>query len=146
MPINRLRKPAFRCRRQAAAAVEFALVAPLFLLLLAGIIEFGQAFRIEHSLSTAARSGARAAIIEGSTTSSVTQKVQESCSKNLKVASKDVSVTISINGKVGDLSTAKSADTITVAVSIPYSKTGVGFFAHLFASRTLNSSCSFEHE
>ncbi|MGV3486135.1 MAG: TadE/TadG family type IV pilus assembly protein [Planctomycetaceae bacterium] len=39
-------------KRRAAAAVEFALVAPFLLLLLAGIIEFGQSFFIQHSPST----------------------------------------------------------------------------------------------
>jgi len=39
--------------------VEFALILPLFLLLLVGLIEFGRAVGISHTLSEVARSGAR---------------------------------------------------------------------------------------
>ncbi len=40
-----------------AAAVEFALVVPILLLLVLGIIEFGRAYNIQNSLSAAAREG-----------------------------------------------------------------------------------------
>jgi Flp pilus assembly protein TadG len=45
---------------RGAAAVEFALVAPLLLVLLLGIVEFGRAYGVEAALSQAAREGARA--------------------------------------------------------------------------------------
>ncbi len=44
---------------RGAAAVEFALVAPVLLLLLFGIIEFSKAFHNQANLSAAAREGAR---------------------------------------------------------------------------------------
>ncbi|MBN1092282.1 pilus assembly protein [Blastococcus sp. TML/M2B] len=44
---------------RGAAAVEFALVAPVLLLLLFGIIEFSKAFNNQATLSSAAREGAR---------------------------------------------------------------------------------------
>ncbi|SDE92777.1 TadE-like protein [Blastococcus fimeti] len=44
---------------RGAAAVEFALVAPVLLLLLLGIIEFSKAFHNQGTLSAAAREGAR---------------------------------------------------------------------------------------
>ena len=46
-------------RDRGAAAVEFALVLPLLLLLVLGIFEFGRVFNIQISLSNAAREGAR---------------------------------------------------------------------------------------
>ena len=44
---------------KGAVAVEFALVIPMFLMLVFGIVEFGRAFNIQVSLSEAARETAR---------------------------------------------------------------------------------------
>lgn len=46
-------------KEQGAVAVEFALVLPIFLMLVLGIFEFGRAFNIQVSLSEAARESAR---------------------------------------------------------------------------------------
>jgi Flp pilus assembly protein TadG len=53
-------------RERGAVAVEFALVLPIFLLLVLGIFEFGRAFNIQVSLSEAAREAARYAAIHQS--------------------------------------------------------------------------------
>lgn len=51
---------------QGAAAVEFALVLPLLILLVFGIVEFGRGYNAKVTLTHAAREGARAlAIGEG---------------------------------------------------------------------------------
>ena len=47
------------CNERGAAAVEFALVLPLLLLLLGGIIDFGFALNTQISLTHAAREGVR---------------------------------------------------------------------------------------
>ena len=44
---------------RGAAMVEFAIIAPLLLLLVFGIIEFGRAYNAQNSLTHAAREGAR---------------------------------------------------------------------------------------
>jgi len=44
---------------RGASAVEFALVAPLLILLVLGIAEFGRAFQVQGTLSAAAREGVR---------------------------------------------------------------------------------------
>ena len=46
-------------REQGSAAVEFALILPVLMILLLGIIEFSYAFFIQASVSNAARLGAR---------------------------------------------------------------------------------------
>ena len=46
-------------RESGAALVEFAIIAPLLLLLVFGIIEFGRAYNAQNSLTHAAREGAR---------------------------------------------------------------------------------------
>lgn len=48
---------------RGAAAVEFALVVPLLLLLVLGIVEFGRAYNIQLQLTAAAREGVRAMAI-----------------------------------------------------------------------------------
>ena len=58
--MNLLYREVRRCREQrGAAAVEFALVAPLLLMLLVGIITFGLAYNEKLALSNAIREGAR---------------------------------------------------------------------------------------
>src|SRR5690606_40197902 len=49
-------------KRQGAAAVEFAIVGPVFFLLLAGMIVYGGWFWMAHSVQAAVSEGARAAI------------------------------------------------------------------------------------
>jgi Flp pilus assembly protein TadG len=44
---------------RGAAAVEFALILPILLLLVLGLVEFGRAYNVQISLSNAAREGAR---------------------------------------------------------------------------------------
>ena len=46
-------------RESGAALVEFAIIMPLLLLLVFGIIEFGRAYNAQNSLTHAAREGAR---------------------------------------------------------------------------------------
>jgi TadE-like protein len=64
--MTRLRSPRRPARGQAM--VEFALVAPMFFLLLFGIIEAGRFIFYYESLSGATREGARYAIVNGANT------------------------------------------------------------------------------
>lgn len=48
---------------RGAAAVEFALVLPLFLVLVFGIVEFGRGYHTKTTLTHAAREGARVAAL-----------------------------------------------------------------------------------
>jgi Flp pilus assembly protein TadG len=60
------RRPALRRgpRRRAAAMVEFAIVLPLLMMFLFGIIEFGNLFKIRLSAQQAAREGCRLAVLQ----------------------------------------------------------------------------------
>lgn len=48
--------------RRGAAAIEFAIVGPVFILLLVGIVVYGGWFWMAHSVQSAVSEGARAAI------------------------------------------------------------------------------------
>ena len=56
---------------RGAAAVEFAIVAPVFFLMLYGIIDFGRMLMVQEIIVNAAREGARAAITPGETDAQV---------------------------------------------------------------------------
>ncbi|WP_395398339.1 TadE/TadG family type IV pilus assembly protein [Arthrobacter sp. UC242_113] len=49
---------------RGAVAVEFALLAPVLIMLLLGIMEFGRAYNTQITLSNAAREGARVMAID----------------------------------------------------------------------------------
>ena len=60
--MNRQR-PGSSTRDRGAAAVEFALLLPVLLFLLCGIVDFGRALNAEITLAQAARQGARLAAL-----------------------------------------------------------------------------------
>ena len=62
-------------RRWASATVEMAVVTPLLLTMLFGIIEYGWVFSVRQALTTAAREGARTAALPGSTEDDITDRV-----------------------------------------------------------------------
>ena len=51
-------------RRRGQALVEFAMVLPLLLLLLMGLIEFGRAWNLHQVVTDASREGARHAVLQ----------------------------------------------------------------------------------
>lgn len=60
---------------RGAAAVEFALVLPILVMLMFGIIQFGTAFNQKQGLHAAAREGARVGSIPTSTQQDITDMV-----------------------------------------------------------------------
>ena len=59
-------------RERGAAAVEFALILPLMLLLVGGIVDFGRFFYTQNIVVNAAREGARSRALGYSTAASTT--------------------------------------------------------------------------
>jgi len=66
-----------RRQRRGVAAVEFAFVAPIFFLLVLGIIEIGRAMMVQQVLVNAARVGARRAVMLSSNEQVVLDAVTE---------------------------------------------------------------------
>ncbi|QTC91149.1 pilus assembly protein [Brevundimonas goettingensis] len=56
------RRCSTRVRRQGSAAIEFALVGPMMILLLAGMVVYGGWFWLAQSVQSLATEGARAAV------------------------------------------------------------------------------------
>ncbi len=58
-----------------AAVVELAVVLPLLLTLVFGIIEFGWVFMVRETLTNASREGCRVAVLQGSTEQNIRDQV-----------------------------------------------------------------------
>lgn len=58
--------------QQGAAVVEFALVLPILLLFVFGIVEFGRAYNAQLTLTHAAREGVRVRALGGTTAATTT--------------------------------------------------------------------------
>ncbi len=63
MVVSKHKKKVRRRTEKGAAAVEFALVLPILVLLVFGIVEFGRAYNAYLSVTHAAREGARLAAV-----------------------------------------------------------------------------------
>jgi Flp pilus assembly protein TadG len=60
-------RPKRKAHESGAAAVEFALILPVFVLMIVGMIEFSRLYNVQISLSNAAREGARVMAIYNNT-------------------------------------------------------------------------------
>jgi Flp pilus assembly protein TadG len=65
-------------KRVGAAAVEFALVAPLFFAMIFGIVEAGRMLHVQQIMTNATREGARRAMIAGASVNDVKTAVVDS--------------------------------------------------------------------
>ncbi|HZO97096.1 MAG TPA: TadE family protein [Gaiellaceae bacterium] len=112
---TRLIMPARAARREdGQTAVEFALVAPILIVLLLGIIQLGVTFHNYVTITDAARAGARQAIVarfSGGTTTTAENTVRAAAG-DLDQSKLDVAVT------PASLTTAGS--TVTVTATYPY--------------------------
>ena len=124
-------------RARGAAVVEFAVVLPLLLTILFGIMEYGWVFMVRQTLQTAAREGARIAILQTSTspyTSALTRVAE-------------VMEPTGLTGYSVSMTHATVADPVeTITVTVPYSDVSLmgGFFGtHAY---DLGGSCSMRKE
>ncbi len=62
---------------KATAVVEMAVVLPILLLILFGIIEYGWTFMVYQTITNAAREGCRVAVLEGSTDEEIETRIAE---------------------------------------------------------------------
>jgi Flp pilus assembly protein TadG len=105
-----------RGRRPAATAMEFAVVAPIFFLLILGFIELGRGLMVQHLMTNAARRGCRVAVIEGKNTNDVNAAVIAALTGQ---GIRGDTVAVQVNDSAKDASSASVGDEITVVVSVP---------------------------
>jgi Flp pilus assembly protein TadG len=124
-------------RARGAAVVEFAVVLPLLLTILFGIIEYGWVFMVRQTLQTAAREGCRIAVLQTTTTpyTSVLDRVSQ------------VMGPTGLTTYTVTMTHATTTDPIeTVEVEVPYDDVSLmgGFFGT--HSYDLGGTCSMRKE
>jgi Flp pilus assembly protein TadG len=124
--------------RRGAAVTEFAIVAPVFLLMVVGFIEFGRALMVQQVLINASRVGARQASTTGATMSEVSSAVQDYTAA-LAVPGVDVSVT-------PDPGAADPGDPVTVTTSVNFNEVSWMASPWFLGGTTLNASSEMRKE
>ena len=126
--------------RRGAAIVEMAVVAPLLLTILFGVIEFGWSFMVHETITNTARECCRLATLQGTTEVDIQTRFTQSMA-GTGVTVTPAMMTISRSG-LGD------SQVVTVNIAVPYSEvsiTGLLSFLHI-QRQTLSSSCSMRVE
>lgn len=143
---NKLENVGRNCRRmrRGAAVVEFALVAPIFILLVFGMIEYGRMVMVQQVLTNAVREGARKAVLDGADPTAIKQGVVDYLtSGNVRGATTSM---VTLNPANPD--TAAGGTAITVSISIPFANVSwlpVGMFPTAKA-KTLNATAVMRRE
>ncbi|WP_136612339.1 TadE/TadG family type IV pilus assembly protein [Sinomonas albida] len=105
-------------RERGAAAVEFALVLPVLVVLVMGIIDFGRVFNAQQTLTFAARAGARVMVLQNSQSAAVT-------------AAQNASATLgSLPSSAFSVSPTTCTAGTQVTFTVNYTMKGTGFFGN----------------
>lgn len=118
-------------RRRGQALVEFAMVMPLLLLLLVGLIEFGRAWNLHQVVTDASREGARHAVLQSEADPSDRQdsvsNVVNRALANAAVNTSNPNIDIDVDGL------SEIGKPVTVTVSVPYEFVFLGPMMSWFA-------------
>ncbi len=116
MPIHRAdRRRQTNRRRRGVAAVEFALVAPVFFILMIAAFEFGRLNVVRHTADNAAYEAARHAMVPGATADEAIAKANGILAV---VGARGATVSVS------PATLGPEVDQITVTVDVPMSQNG----------------------
>lgn len=106
-----------RDEHRGAAAIEFALILPLLIMLVFGIIQFGVLFNRQQGLHAAAREGARIASISNTTQPEIVARVNDT----LTGVSLSEAPTVTITPNTTEPCRNRTGLTVVVEVSAPSS-------------------------
>jgi Flp pilus assembly protein TadG len=117
---------------RGAVAVEFAILLPVLVLLVMGILEFGRAYNTQISLTNAARESVRVMAISNNASSAKTAAINAAVAIKPGLRSSDVTVTTSAvtpgscaSGAVATVTISYTLSTVT-GLAGPFSLTGKG--------------------
>ena len=129
----------YRKKRRGAAAVEFAVVAPLFLLLVFGMIEYGRMVMVQQVITNASREGARVGVLEGTSNQEVLDRVTGFLNSG-SITGANITVTPT------NPETAAFGDPVTVTVDIPFSQVSWLPSPMYLGGRTLSATTVMRRE
>lgn len=112
-------------RADGQALAEFALVLPLLLLLVAGLIEFGRGWNIKQVVTDAAREGARYAVVRDSSITSISD-VQAKVKSRLVLANIDTTAAITTVSLTPTANFRITGQAVTISVRTKYRMGFVG--------------------
>lgn len=107
-PQRRLKR---QLNRRGAAVVEFAVVAPLMIMMTVGMMEVGRLVMVKQIMVNASREGARQSVLPGSTNASVASYVTQQL-QGSSINGATVTITPS------NLSAAKAGTSVTVSIAV----------------------------
>lgn len=116
-----------RDSERGAAAVEFAILLPLLLMLVLGTIEFGRAYNAQITLTNAARDGVRVMAINNDPTAAKTAAKNAAASVSSTIPTSDITLSTSTcsTGNQVTLTIKYTLSTIT-GIAGPFPMTGKG--------------------
>jgi Flp pilus assembly protein TadG len=135
----RMRKNQPRSVRRGAAVVEFAILAPVLILLIFGMVEYGRMVMVQQLLTNASREGARVGILDGSSDDDVKNAVIDKVGGAVPLDANDIVCNPS------PVSSAGAGETVTVTVSIPFAEVSwlpIGMARYVGIPDTLSLSAS----
>lgn len=135
--------------RRGQAVVEFALILPVFMLMLFGAIEFGRAYYTLHLLTNAAREGARTGMLPEKLEADVTSTVNDFLQDAGLGGSWSSSVTVKDSGgetRAGGLADAVEGDRIHVVVTHDFHVLTGRIIPGFSGTVQLSGRCVFRHE
>jgi len=136
-------------RRSGQAVVEFALVLPLFMLLLLASVEFGRAYFDLHLLTSAAREGARVGSLPGSLEDDVSDAVDEFLQGVGLSGNWTTVVTVTTPDSIpraGGLAEAEEGDRVAVEVTYDFSVLAGTIIPGFRGVVPMRGRCVFRHE
>ena len=136
-----MRMRALHRNTEGQALLEFALILPILLLLILGIVEFGRVWNINQMLSDITREGARRAVVFD-TPQTTTQQVHDFMMQSLWDAHVDTSVVTVTFSQTGANWKATGLNQ-TVTTQFPY---GFMFFNRAFGTVQITSSFTMRNE
>ena len=94
VPLRSARRARRGDPRRGQALVEFALVIPILLLLLLGVVDFARAWNVYEVLTDAAREGAREAVVDNGKSEAEIRTIVRSAAGRAGIALPDTDITI----------------------------------------------------
>ncbi|HVC92601.1 MAG TPA: TadE/TadG family type IV pilus assembly protein [Pirellulales bacterium] len=126
--------------RRGAALVEFAVVVPVFLVFIVGMIEMGRAIMVQQLITNASREGARVAGYESTTQTSTVTSAVSAYLGNVNITG--TTTTVSPDPPSGAL----DGQQVSVTVSVPYSQVSWVPSPFFLKGRTLQATSVMRRE